>query len=153
MAIIRSKDKGVEVLKIGRKLQRRDAEKHLGRKVRYGTDFDGIYVGILRAVIGDPGKPWVGYVEITGVLSPAQHWHHTGKVKTKIPYDVGQKVEVKGTKLSITDTEGTDYKKAIELQILNYSRKAKIGGTQGEWFTNCVAALKEVLRKKFRKTP
>ena len=49
MAIIRSKSK-IDGEPKGRDMQRNVAEQLLGRKVRVGTHFYGVYVGILRGI-------------------------------------------------------------------------------------------------------
>lgn len=47
-----------------------EAQKLVGRRVRIGMGAEGVYVGVLLDL---EGNPWRGRIRVTGVLEPAQH--------------------------------------------------------------------------------
>lgn len=97
-------------------MNRVEAVKVIGRRVRAWTATNGVYVGTLREVKAEHGLPWRGVVLVDGVLEVAIHFESGGFVRRG--YRPGETLEVGGQNVSLTDEAGSrTYEEALMAHI------------------------------------
>ena len=118
-------------------MNRKEAERYVGRPVRAWTAANGVYVGILERVVAKPGRPWRGVVRVTGILKPAHHFEWRGGACRR-GFRVGETLEAGGVNITPTDETGmASYLEALERE------RAKVAA----WLARDRAALARLERQ------
>lgn len=92
-----------------------EAQQIVGKRVSAWTAASGVYVGFLKEIISEKGRPWRGVIEITGVLKIAQHFEREKICRRG--FRPGESLEVGGINIKLTEAVGTDYKTLLEESI------------------------------------
>lgn len=89
------------------------------RRVRVAAimDDDGIYVGVLKAMVrAEDGRTWCCTVEVDGVISPAIHFDAAhGAVRRG--FRPGEEIQTCASKIQHCGDAGISYKQALEAAI------------------------------------
>ncbi|WP_157639952.1 hypothetical protein [Burkholderia ubonensis] len=94
-------------------MNKSEAHKLIGRRVRVCLGPDGLYVGELLEITG---SPWRGRVRITGVLEPAQHLDQG--IACRRGYRPGEFVDVSHATVRPAMTSGhSTYLAAVQAQL------------------------------------
>ncbi|WP_138090441.1 DUF2777 domain-containing protein [Halalkalibacterium halodurans] len=110
-------------------MNRKEAKALIGKPVILDKGQQGVYIGELKQVIAEPGRPWRGQVKIREVV---QFPHiDLGSAHTPLPiYENGELVEVAGSRLTAAEEEDrlpfeTSLKQAAAktLAALRYSQQ------------------------------
>lgn len=111
----------------------------IGHRVDVWTSANGCYVGTLKEIVAEKGRPWRGRVLIDGILAPAQHFERGSACRRG--FRVGEVIEAGGVNIHPTEATGAqDY-----LIILEAAMKAcreqviKMKGSPHIWATRCFA--------------
>lgn len=98
-------------------MNRNEAEKLIGTRVSALTPMNGLYVGVLLAVVTPTGRRWRGLVRIDGVLDVACHYDLKRGMAVRRGFRSGEDVEVSGSGISPCDLVGVSYREALEVSI------------------------------------
>ena len=95
-------------------MQREEAK--VGGRVRAWTAANGVYAGVLEAVV--PRRPWRGRVRITGVIEPACVYDLT-RPRPRRGFRPGDVIEVGGVNIRPLGEgeEGASYLEALEREL------------------------------------
>jgi hypothetical protein len=103
-------------------MNRVEAVKVIGRRVRAWTAANGVYVGTLKEVKAEHGMPWRGVVLIDGVVEVAVHFESGGFVRRG--YRPGETLEVGGQSVEMTDDLGAKTYEDALLAHIEFIRKS-----------------------------
>lgn len=85
-------------------MNRTEAARSVGKRVRAWTAANGVYVGTLREIKAKQGSPWRGVVLVDGVVEVATHFERGSLMRRG--YRPGETLEVGGQSISLTDEAG-----------------------------------------------
>jgi hypothetical protein len=144
-------------------MKRSEAEKLMGTRVEAWTSLNGIYCGVLEAIVPTQRRPWRGVVRIDGILS-APVTYEAGR-RPRRGFRVGETIEVGGVNISPTDAVGaTDYLALLQAEAERFRETFSdyLNGKFGDpdhpqvnrlygWYGRAVEQVEEAIESEIRR--
>lgn len=133
-------------------MDRTEAQSLLGNRVKAWTTANGVYVGTLVEIEVSPGRPWRGWVKITGVIDVAMPFE-AGRRHQRRGLRIGDKINVGHSSIEPTELEGTTYLEALRRKLRQFQGYAD-GPRPGSWVRPSIEELKKrIAEEESNKSP